>query len=184
MTDDARRRYLAEGNARQARKRVAADAIIRDEQERVLLVDPGYKPDWDLPGGMAEANEPPIDTVRRELREELGLEVAVGSLLHVEWAPPHDPWDDQLVFLFDGGTLTDAQTSELRLADGELRAWDFVSVADAKTRLRTYVYERLLTALDNLTAGRAGSYREAEQPATRQGYGAPSDTVVTDRRRH
>jgi hypothetical protein len=57
--------YLAEGNAKQARKRVSADAIVRDSAGRVLLVDPTYKPDWDLPGGMAEANEPPADAVRR-----------------------------------------------------------------------------------------------------------------------
>lgn len=166
--DDTRRRYLAEGNARQARKRVATNAVIRDEHGHVLLVDPGYKPDWDIPGGMAEANEPPAVAVRRELREELGIDVDVGALLHVEWAPPHDPWDDQLVFLFDGGTLTDAQARDLRLVDGELRAWDFVSVAESKSRLRPYVYERLLAALDSLTAGRTSSYREAQQPATRR----------------
>jgi hypothetical protein len=50
--------YLAEGNAKQARKRVSADAIVRDSSGRILLVDPIYKPDWDMPGGMAEANEP------------------------------------------------------------------------------------------------------------------------------
>ena len=49
--------YLAEGNAKQARKRVSADAIVRDSSGRILLVDPTYKPDWDLPGGMAEAND-------------------------------------------------------------------------------------------------------------------------------
>ncbi|TMK43506.1 MAG: NUDIX hydrolase, partial [Actinobacteria bacterium] len=47
--------YLAEGNAKQARKRVGADVILRDRAGRLLLVDPRYKPDWDLPGGMAEA---------------------------------------------------------------------------------------------------------------------------------
>src|SRR5271165_6955106 len=35
--------YLAEGNAKQARKRVSADAILRDAQGRILLVDPRYK---------------------------------------------------------------------------------------------------------------------------------------------
>ncbi|HUR02170.1 MAG TPA: NUDIX hydrolase, partial [Nonomuraea sp.] len=49
------RAHLAEGNARQARKRVGVDALIRDHHGRVLLVDPTYKPDWDVPGGMAEA---------------------------------------------------------------------------------------------------------------------------------
>jgi hypothetical protein len=50
--------YLAEGNARQARKRVAADLLIHN-RGNVLLVDPVYKPNWDLPGGMIEANESP-----------------------------------------------------------------------------------------------------------------------------
>ncbi|MFF3817466.1 NUDIX domain-containing protein [Streptomyces bluensis] len=76
---DAWNAYLAEGNATQARKRVAADVLLRDSSGRVLLVNPTYKPGWDLPGGMAEANEPPEVTVVRELREELGLEVVVRS---------------------------------------------------------------------------------------------------------
>lgn len=48
---DAWNAYLAEGNATQARKRVAADVLIRDASGRVLLVNPTYKPGWDLPGG-------------------------------------------------------------------------------------------------------------------------------------
>jgi len=48
--------YLAEGNARQARKAGSRRRLIRDEAGRILLVDPNYKPDWDRPGGMAEAN--------------------------------------------------------------------------------------------------------------------------------
>src|SRR4051794_36656315 len=74
---------LAEGNARQPRKRVATDVIIRDQDDRLLLVNPTYKPDWDLPGGMAEANEAPIEAAHRELREELGLTVEIASLLSV-----------------------------------------------------------------------------------------------------
>jgi hypothetical protein len=51
--------YLREGNATQARKRVSADALIRDEAGRILLVDPNYKPDWDLPGGWPRRTNPP-----------------------------------------------------------------------------------------------------------------------------
>jgi 8-oxo-dGTP pyrophosphatase MutT (NUDIX family) len=58
--DPERFRWLAEGNARQARKRVSAKVVICDEDGRVLLVNPTYKEYWDLPGGMAEANESPI----------------------------------------------------------------------------------------------------------------------------
>ena len=47
---DSRFAWLAEGNAKQARKRLAAKVIIRDQTDRILLVNPTYKKYWDLPG--------------------------------------------------------------------------------------------------------------------------------------
>ncbi len=118
--------YLAEGNRTQARKRVGADVLFRDEHGRILLVDPRYKPDWDLPGGMAEANEPPLAAARREVREELGLEYTGGRLLVVDWVSPHGPWDDSLMFVFDGGVLGKEQQARISLRDGELGGFRFV----------------------------------------------------------
>ncbi|WP_237774197.1 NUDIX domain-containing protein [Actinosynnema sp. ALI-1.44] len=154
MTDDSDRyAYLAEGNARQARKRVAADVLIRDTVGRVLLVNPTYKEHWDLPGGMAEANEPPREAAERELMEELGLAVDVGRALVVAWVPPHDPWDDQLLFVFDGGTLTDRQCADLRVIDPEISEFEFVEPAEAASLLRSDLAERLRQSLDALSAG-------------------------------
>jgi 8-oxo-dGTP pyrophosphatase MutT (NUDIX family) len=147
--------YLAEGNARQARKRVSADVILRDVHGRILLVDPTYKPDWDLPGGMAEANEPPAETLRRELREELGLDIQAGQLLCIDWVSPHGPWDDLLNFIFDGGTLNDSDIDGLQLIDHELRAFEFCDEGQAKERLRPYVWRRVSAALEALETGRA-----------------------------
>jgi ADP-ribose pyrophosphatase YjhB (NUDIX family) len=147
--------YLAEGNAKQARKRVSADAIVRDGQGRILLVDPRYKPDWDLPGGMAEANEAPGDAVRRELREELGLEAQIGGLLCVDWVSPHGPWDDLVSFIFDAGVLDKDAIADLRLTDNELGAFEFCDEGQVKERLRPYVWRRVSVALEALTTGRA-----------------------------
>lgn len=151
---DAWRAHLAEGNARQARKRVAADVVLRDERGRILLVDPKYKPDWDLPGGMAEANEAPADAARRELKEELGLDFHVHELLCVDWVSPHGPWDDSLMFVFDGGVLTDQQVSGLHLVDEELEQLRFCTEDEARELLRPYVWRRLQAALDALPTGR------------------------------
>jgi 8-oxo-dGTP diphosphatase len=146
------REHLAEGNAKQARKRVGADALLRDEQGRVLLVNPKYKPDWDLPGGMAEANEPPIAALRRELTEELGLQVPVSdlTLLCLDWVSPHGPWDDSLMFIFDAGTLTAEQIADLHLTDSELAAYEFCTPQQAQQRLRPYVWLRVNAALQAL----------------------------------
>ena len=172
MTDDvplyerdpaAWQAYLAEGNATQPRKRVGADVLIRDQQGRILLVDPKYKPDWDLPGGMSEANEPPAETVHRELKEELGLEHGAGRLLCIDWVPPHGPWDDSLMFIFDGGSLTEEQIADIKLPDGELRAYEFCTLESATVRLRPYVWRRLAAALRALSTG-APRYLQNSHP--------------------
>jgi 8-oxo-dGTP diphosphatase len=153
---EAWREHLAEGNAKQARKRVGADALLRDQQDRILLVDPKYKPDWDMPGGMAEANEPPVDALRRELKEELGLDIPASdmALLCLDWVSPHGPWDDSLMFIFDAGTLTAEQIARLRLADSELAAYEFCTPQQAQQRLRPYVWQRVHAALEALDTHR------------------------------
>ena len=142
--------YLAEGNATQARKRVSADVLLRDEDGRVLLVKPTYKPGWDLPGGMAEANESPDDAARRELKEELGLDVDLHGLLVVDWVPPHGPWDDLLAFIFDGGTLTSEQVAQLSPCDGELSDTVFLTPSGAVQRVGDRLGRRIETALASL----------------------------------
>ncbi|WP_089157256.1 NUDIX domain-containing protein [Micromonospora sp. NBS 11-29] len=145
--------HLAEGNAKQARKRVGADVLIRDEQGKVLLVNPRYKPDWDLPGGMVEANERPDEAAERELHEELGFRLTVGRLLVVDWVAPHGPWDDSLMFIFDGGVIRSDEAEALRLTDSELLAYRMSSHDEAKLMLRPHVWQRVANAVAAVTLG-------------------------------
>ncbi|WP_338677290.1 NUDIX domain-containing protein [Streptomyces sp. SCSIO 30461] len=145
--------YLAEGNATQARKRVAADVLLRDPGGRVLLVNPTYKPGWDLPGGMAEENEPPHEAAARELHEELGLEISPRVLLVVDWVPPHGPWDDQIAFIFDGGTLGHEEAEGLRPHDAELSEIMFVAPDKAAAFLQDRLCRRFDAAMRAASAG-------------------------------
>lgn len=67
-------------------------AIVLDGKGRVLAVKcPEHKHGggWEFPGGKIEPGEAAQDAVAREIREELGVQVEVGDLLHtVEWDYP------------------------------------------------------------------------------------------------
>lgn len=151
--DAARIAWLAEGNMKQARKRVAVKALVRNDGGRLLLVNPTYKECWDLPGGMAEANEPPAAALVREVAEELDVRVTVGPLLTLDWVAPHGPWDDQLVFVFEAN-IPASDMTDMKIADDELSDFGFFSLYDAKQRLRNDVAARLERAVRALSSER------------------------------
>ena len=62
-------------------------AVIRDDAGRVLLQLHAETDEWGLPGGAVEPEEEPTDALVREVREETGLEVAVGRLVGVYGGP-------------------------------------------------------------------------------------------------
>jgi 8-oxo-dGTP pyrophosphatase MutT (NUDIX family) len=157
--DPERFRWLAEGNARQARKRVSAKVVICAEDGRVLLVNPTYKQYWDLPGGMAEANEAPIAAAIREVEEELGHTTSISGLLVVDWVGAHGPWDDLLVFIFDGGTIGDESMRRMSVTDEELSEFAFVPLEVAEARLRPDTWLKLRRAVEAKRVG-VVSYEE------------------------
>ncbi|MEV6775158.1 NUDIX hydrolase [Streptomyces syringium] len=107
-----------------ARPRMAAGALFFDEQGRVLLVRPSYKPKWEIPGGYIEAGESPLAACRREVEEELGITPAIGSLLVVDWAP-NETEGDKVLYVFDGGLLGPEAVGAIKVDAEELLAAEF-----------------------------------------------------------
>lgn len=70
----------------QADYTLCAGAVVTDDAGRLLVVRRAHDPGqglWSLPGGRVESDELPADAAAREVAEETGLQVTIGTLLGV-----------------------------------------------------------------------------------------------------
>ncbi|MBK0373438.1 NUDIX hydrolase [Streptomyces sp. RB110-1] len=131
-----------------------AASLFRDAEGRVLLVEPNYREGWALPGGTVEsdAGESPRQGARRETAEEIGLDIAPGRLLVVDWVqgagrPPI------VAYLYDGGVLDADRLAAIRIQEEELLSWRLVAPADLDSYLLGSLHGRVRAALEVLTSG-------------------------------
>ena len=113
------------------RKLVVAGLIIGEG--RVLITqrraDQPLPLQWEFPGGKVEPGEAPVAALVRELREEIGVEVAVGQIWDVLFHayPAFD-----LVMLVYACRIVDGEPRTVEVADlrwalpGELPSWDIL----------------------------------------------------------
>jgi ADP-ribose pyrophosphatase YjhB (NUDIX family) len=146
---------------------MAADALIRDESGRVLLVEPSYKEGWDLPGGMVD-DEEPVAALERELYEELGIRGArVGRLLAVDSMPKEVYGRSQVACVYAVHPRGPLPLEALSLQREELRAVEYVPEREALRRLPEPLRRRAAAAL----RASLGSYTAQ----LRQGRAVPFD---------
>jgi 8-oxo-dGTP diphosphatase len=130
---------------------VSAAALIGDGHDGVLLVKPNYRDHWLLPGGICEFAEPPHEACAREVAEELGLDLAVGQLLAIDWreadstvyGPQARP---TMHLIFDAGVLSD--TSGIVLQAEEVDDWRFVAVGELAAYLPDRAMARATAAVE------------------------------------
>jgi len=69
-------------------------AVIVDVEDQVLLTKrcvPPFQGEWVMPGGKIDLGEPIVEALKREVWEEVGLEVEVGELIDIfEHVTPGD----------------------------------------------------------------------------------------------
>jgi 8-oxo-dGTP pyrophosphatase MutT (NUDIX family) len=144
---------MAEAYRAGSSRQMAAGALFRDGAGRVLLVEPSYKPNWDLPGGLVEADESPWAAAARELMEELGWNRPLGRLLVVDHLRAEDSTPESVLFVFDGGVLTEEDLADVEFPDGELLSASFHTVAQARGKVLAPLAYRLEAALEALGQG-------------------------------
>ena len=117
----------------------------------MLIVEPTYKPSWELPGGAVEADESPRSAAARELVEELGIRLEVGRLLCVEWQGPEPDRTESIMFVYDGGVLT--ESGHIRLPADELASFRFVNPEELDGLMVDRLTRRVRAAVSAQAAG-------------------------------
>ncbi|MFJ1580438.1 NUDIX domain-containing protein [Streptomyces sp. NPDC088182] len=146
---------------------ISAAVLLMDSRDRILIVHPARPgAPWALPGGLVEVGESPVDAVRREVREELGIEVDVRAmdLFAVEWLQATRPGRrDRLAFVFAGPRLPTSETDRITLQRDELDRWTVAAPAEALGLLHPRIADRIRGPLH-----RPGStlYRETRNERT------------------
>lgn len=132
---------------------MGSGALLLDAAGRIFLVKPTYKPVWEIPGGAIEPGESPRRACRRELVEELGLDVELGRLLVFDWLPEEQQRPDGWMFVFDGGVLSEDAVAQIRLPAEELSEWRFVTVGELESFLLDRMVRRIQQAHRCVTEG-------------------------------
>jgi len=132
------------------KKRISAGCLFFDAAGNLLVVNPTYKQDWEIPGGVVEADESPRETVMREVREELGLARAPLRLLGVDYSGQTDRRTESLQFIFLGGVLSADEIARIRLPAAELSEYRFLAPEEALALLSKRLRRRLRCCLANL----------------------------------
>jgi hypothetical protein len=82
------------------------------------------------------------------LLEELILELCVGRLLVVDYTSENEDYTEALMWVFDGGILSELQISSIKLPASELESFRFVDLLELEPLVIPRMARRLEQAFD------------------------------------
>jgi 8-oxo-dGTP pyrophosphatase MutT (NUDIX family) len=110
-------------------KYIGAGALVFDPDGRVLLIKSRLRGHWEYPAGGADGRESPLDTCRREVAEEVGLELSGYRLIGVDFWRSITPYGN-LLFTFAARATAD-QAARVKPQPLEVVEWRWVGRDEA-----------------------------------------------------
>lgn len=148
-----------------AKKRIAAGMLFLDEHDRILLLEPTYRPFWLLPGGTVEADESPLQAAMRETQEEVHLTVERARLLCIDYVERSSEIGESLQFIFYGGVLSNEQIASIALPADEIAQYRLTSLEEACALVTQKLSKRLRASIHALQQNTTILLENGEVPA-------------------
>lgn len=130
---------------------LGAAVVIADASGRVLLVRHSYgRRNWEVPGGATEPGGSVAQTASREAREELGVEILLGSLVGVYFEPSWENARGMHHFVFRAeltGPLPSASPDRVEIAE-----WGWFAPSAPPRPISDFTLRRIRDAIDGHAA--------------------------------
>lgn len=113
------------------KKRMGVGVLIFNNKEEVLIVKTSYKDHWSMVGGVVDENESPRSACKREVKEEIGIDLKEVKFLSIDYRPDYKNRGESLQFIFAGGILNDEEIKNMKLDGKEIINYKFVKFDEA-----------------------------------------------------
>ena len=125
--------------ATQTKFTVSVGAIVINHENKVLLLDHVLRPasGWGIPGGFIDADESPVEAIKRELREEIGLEIENIEIFRIRTAARHV----EILFSAHSAQQGEVQSFEIK----ELGWFDYKSMPERFSPIHKQIIKEVLS---------------------------------------
>ena len=120
--------------------------IFSNDDGDILLLEPTYKNDWEIPGWIIEENESQKEACEREIYEELWLKKEIGELLCLEYQREED---DSYMFVFDGWMLTQNEIESIKIQENEIGSFEFLSLEEIEQKVLKKMFLRIKKCIES-----------------------------------
>lgn len=124
--------------------------IVKNDGEILLIKTPKWKSDYSIPGGHVELGETIEDAVKRESKEEVGLDVELKEVLFVQESVYSKEFHKKKHFIFLE-CLCRAKSSDIKVDNREITEYIWIKPEKAlELNLDTFTRKLLVDYLEKI----------------------------------